>query len=79
MAKQAQELRKVYKYKKFCKLGRCGKMFETNRDWQDYCEPAHQKEYQNLRRRSETDIRKELNELKKEQEKIKQQLEVKHG
>lgn len=76
MANQVQKTQKQYKYKKFCKLARCAKMFETNRDWQDFCEPAHQKEYQNLRRRSEGDIRKELNELKKEQEKIKEKIGV---
>ena len=76
MANQAQESQKQYKYMGFCKLASCRKRFKTNREWQDFCEPSHQKEYQNLRRRSEGDIRKELNKLKKEQEKIKEKIGV---
>lgn len=77
MANQAQELQKQYKYMGFCKLVSCRKRFKTNREWQDFCEPAHQKEYQKLRRRSEADIRKELSELKKEQTKMKEKLGMK--
>jgi len=76
MVRQAQKSQKQYKYKKFCKLERCRKKFETNRDWQDFCVPAHQKEYQRLCRRSEASIRKELTEIKKDQKKMKQQLGI---
>ena len=77
MANQVQESQKVYKYKKICKLPSCRKEFETNREWQNFCETSHQEEYWKLYRRSETDIRKELSELKKEQEKMKEKLGIK--
>lgn len=77
MAKQAQEFQKEYKHKKICKLPSCRKEFETNREWQNFCETAHQEEYWKLYRGTEADIRKELSELKKDQKIMKEKLGMK--
>ncbi len=77
MAKDLPNNRKEYKYKKICKLPSCREEFETNLEWQNFCEPEHQKEYWKLYRGTEADIRKELNELKKDQKIMKEKLGIK--
>ena len=53
-----------YKYKKICRLPSCRKNFETNREWQDFCDPEHQKLYHRLLRRSHEETTVEVELLK---------------
>lgn len=54
----------TYKHKKICRLPSCKKEFQTNRDWQDFCEPEHQKEFHRLLQRSHEGTIVELELLK---------------
>jgi len=40
-------------YTKTCRLRRCGKSFQTNREWQEFCHPEHQKEFWVERRKQD--------------------------
>lgn len=76
MANLAQESQEQYKHNKICKLPSCEGNFKTNRKWQEFCCRSHQAEYWKIYRRDESDIRKQLSNLKKEQEKIKEKIGV---
>lgn len=72
---------KTFKYKRKCRLPSCQKRFETNRDWQDFHEPACQKEWQRLLRRSHDEVivemmimKEEVKGLKHEQGRIKRKI-----
>ena len=57
-------------YIKICKLPSCKKEFKTTRDWQKFCKREHQEIYHKNRKRSDSDIRRKLNRLEKEQKEI---------
>lgn len=65
----------VYKYQKKCRLPRCGQEFQTNRKWQEFCGPDHQKEFQKLIRRHHEDVIVEVESLKEDMKKMKAAFE----
>lgn len=65
------------KHTRKCALPTCNKEFKTNRMWQIFCCKDHQEEYWKLYRHSESQVRREVEILKKEQRKIKDKLGIK--
>lgn len=57
-----------------CKLESCQKPFHTNREWQEFCEPAHQQEYWKIIRREAVTMLKKLHVLEEENRRIKERL-----
>jgi hypothetical protein len=63
-----------YKYYRDCQ--HCGNQFGTNRDWQKFCttkRPLCKDEYWKIKRRVRSLLEKEIEILKKEIEKLKNQ------
>lgn len=67
----------TFKYKRKCKLPSCRKPFKTNRDWQEFHDPACQQKWQKLLRRSHEDVIVEMALLKEDVKKIEKELGIK--
>ena len=66
--------KKVYRYSRNCQYKPCGDKFETNREWQKFCNnksPNCHDEYWKDRRRSNVKLQKEVNSLRKEVDELK--------
>lgn len=60
---------------KNCKLERCGKRFETTRDWKDFCCQDHQREYWGLINKETRAVLRRLTKLEANMKKFKEGIE----
>ncbi len=65
---------KTFKYKKTCRLSRCEKPFGTNRKWQDFCESAHQVEYNQTEAKDLRSLFKRLEQLEEEMKQLNKKI-----
>lgn len=63
-----------YKYQKVCRLSRCKKAFETNREWQDFCEASHRIEYNQVEAKALKSISNRLDKLEGKMKELEESI-----